>query len=46
MLLATTRGMSAKRQKRICHLVARGREIVEAADIGVTFGFDLLIVRL
>jgi hypothetical protein len=24
----------------------RGRETIEAASIGVTFGFDLLIVRL
>jgi len=26
--------------------VAHGRETIEAASIGVTFGFDLLIVRL
>lgn len=46
MLLATTRGMSAKGQKRICHVVARGREKIDAASIGVTSGFELLIPRL
>jgi len=28
------------------HVVARSRQIVDAASIGVTSGFDLLIVRL